>query len=548
MPARLGQSKRFPQYLSVIICLNFDSFKFQDYVFPYHNKGKLISHHMKKVLIFVVCYHADKFINGLLKRIPAEIWDTAKYDTEILIIDDHSTDNTFYTAHEYIMQAGLRRFTLLSNPVNQGYGGNQKIGYHYAIQYGFDVVLLLHGDGQYPPEYIVPMISPILNGEADVVLGSRMLKKTDALKGGMPFYKWIGNQILTGLQNTMLGTHLSEFHSGYRAYSVAALAKVPFDLNSNYFDFDTEIIVQLLDTGQRFREIPIPTFYGDEISRVNGIKYAALILRTTLLSRIVRLGIFYDPRFYYQAGNTEYFSKFGYPSSHQFALDHLNKGATVLDMGCGPGLMANELNRFGIKTISIDTAIHPMARNASIEAIEANIETYDFTTFTRKVDAILLLDIIEHLKSPESLLNRIREAFSAQAPLVIITTGNISFFIIRLALLFGMFNYGRRGILDLDHTRLFTFASLKRLVQSHGYEVLEVKGIPVPFPLAMGNTRFARLILNINRVLIFLSKKLFSYQIAMTVRPKPTLKQLLSDARSKRELLLVQLAKNGKSP
>jgi hypothetical protein len=116
-----------------------------------------------------------------------------------------------------------------------------------------------------------------------------------------------------------------------------------------------------------------------------------------------------------------------------------------------------------------------------------------------------------------------------------------------LAFLFGMFNYGRRGILDLDHTRLFTFTSLKRLVQSHGCEVLEMKGIPVPFPFVMGNIRLARLILNINRALIFLSKKLFSYQIAMTVRPKPTLKQLPSDARSKREMLLVQLAKDGKS-
>ncbi len=499
---------------------------------------------MKKVLIFIVCYHAERFIDSVLKRIPAEVWDTARYDTEILIIDDHSADNTFSAAHAYTQQTGSQRITLLSNPVNQGYGGNQKIGYHYAIQYGFDVVLLLHGDGQYPPEYIIPMIEPILTGEVDVVFGSRMIHKKEALKGGMPLYKWVGNQVLTGLQNAMLHSHLTEFHSGYRAYSVAALAKIPFDLNANYFDFDTEIIVQLLDTGHRIREIPIPTFYGDEISRVNGIKYAVLILCTTLLSRIVRLGIFYDPRFDYQFGNTKYTAKFGYASSHQFALDRLTPDSTVLDIGCGPGLVAQTLAQHHVKTISIDTTIQPLAREASIESIETDIETYDFVNCTRQIDAILLLDVIEHLKSPESLLNRIRQAFSAQAPRVIITTGNVAFFLIRLALCFGMFNYGRRGILDLDHTRLFTFGSLRRLVQSHGYEVLEVQGIPVPFVLAMGNTLLARIMIAINSALICLSKSLFSYQIAMVIRPKPTLTQLLNDAWQTREKLLVQLGKD----
>ena len=113
------------------------------------------------------------------------------------------------------------KITVLYNPVNQGYGGNQKIGYHYAIERGFDFVALLHGDGQYAPEFLPALIEPLLKGEADAVFGSRMMNKRDALKGGMPLYKFVGNRILTSIQNRVLGANLTEFHSGYRVYSVA---------------------------------------------------------------------------------------------------------------------------------------------------------------------------------------------------------------------------------------------------------------------------------------------------------------------------------------
>lgn len=493
---------------------------------------------MKKVLILIVCYQAERFIEGVLQRIPDAVWAKEAFETEILIIDDQSADRTFYTAHAYTEQQSHRRITVLRNPVNQGYGGNQKIGYHYAIEHGFDVVVLLHGDGQYPPEYIVPMVEPILNDDADVVLGSRMMNKLDALRGRMPLYKWLGNQFITGLQNLMLHSRLSEFHTGFRAYSVRALARVPFDLNSDYYDFDTDIIIQMLDTEQRILEIPVPTFYGDEICYVNGFRYAALILHTTLLSRIIKLGIFYHPKFDYETGNTRYIGKFGYPSSHQFALDRVSQGQTVLDIGCGPGLMAQALAAHNVGTVSIDVKIQPLVRAFSREVIEADLDSYDFSTQQTPVQVILLLDVIEHLKSPESLIRRLRAAYASRAPRVIVTTGNVAFLPLRIALLCGMFNYGRRGILDLDHTRLFTFGSLRRLLETHGYEILEVKGIPPPFPVSLGDTPLARALLFLNRVFIRLWRTLFAYQIAIVARPRPTLSQLLSEAHRERDRLL----------
>jgi glycosyltransferase involved in cell wall biosynthesis len=482
-----------------------------------------------KVLILIVSYHAEQFIQAVLNRIPADIWANDRFETEVLIIDDQSPDNTFDRAVDYARDSPKKNITVLYNPKNQGYGGNQKIGYHYAVDNGFDAVVLLHGDGQYAPEHLPAMIAPLLDGTADVVLGSRMINRADALRGKMPLYKWVGNQILTTCQNWILGSSLAEFHTGYRAFRVSALASIPFERNSNYFDFDTDILIQLMDTGKRFAEIPVPTFYGDEVSRVNGLKYAALIVRTSIMSRIMRLGIYYDPRFDYELSNTHYAPKFGYASSHEFALNRVRPESIVLDVGCGPGFMSKELAKRGVKTISLDRYIDASTRACSHKVIEADIENFDFSDDSR-VDTILLLDIIEHLESPELFLLRARNRYCENAPEMVITTGNVAFLPIRLSLLLGQFNYGKRGILDLTHTRLFTFSSLRRLVVQRGYEVVAVSGLPAPFPLALGEGRLARVLLALNSLLIKISKGMFAYQIAMVVVPRPTLSLLLRKA------------------
>jgi glycosyltransferase involved in cell wall biosynthesis len=156
------------------------------------------------------------------------------------------------------------------------------------IDNGLDVVVLLHGDGQYAPEFLPQMVAPITSGESDVVFGSRMMTRGAALKGGMPRYKFIGNKILTFWQNTMAQVHLSEWHSGYRAYSIKALSCIDFESNSDYFDFDTEIILQMIETKMRLHEIPIPTFYGDELSRVNGMLYGWRVAKHTTKWRLHR--------------------------------------------------------------------------------------------------------------------------------------------------------------------------------------------------------------------------------------------------------------------
>ena len=233
-----------------------------------------------KLLIFVVAYNAEKTIESVINRIPKKL--SLIYDIEVLIIDDCSKDHTFKICKEiFKSKKSYFKLNILYNPKNQGYGGNQKIGYHYSIKKKFDFVVLLHGDGQYAPEELPKLMSGLEKNKYDVVMGSRMINKKNALKGGMPFYKLVGNIVLTKVQNFLLNTKLAEFHTGYRIYSIKSLKKIPFHLNTQDFHFDTEILIQLFLINAKIKEISIPTFYGDEICHVNGIKYAFDVVKTT---------------------------------------------------------------------------------------------------------------------------------------------------------------------------------------------------------------------------------------------------------------------------
>jgi glycosyltransferase involved in cell wall biosynthesis len=480
-----------------------------------------------KVLVFVVAYQAESTLAGVLNRIPPLPRDV---DAEVLVIDDSSSDRTFEVGLRSGIDSGMR-VTVLSNPTNHGYGGNQKLGYAYAIRNGFDVVVLLHGDGQYAPERIPGLLEPLMDGSADAVFGSRMMVAGAARRGGMPLYKFIGNKILTWCQNRLLRTRFSEFHSGFRAYRVSALAKIPFRYNSNAFHFDTEIIIQLVLGGFKIVEVPIPTYYGDEICRVNGIGYAIDVLQATVGSRLHGINLLYDRRFDVDdSANRHYELKLGYRSSHTAAIDTVPAGARVLDIGCGPGLVAAELVKKGCVVDGADQwpPIDPDVFNA----FHVWREPEPLTADLRAYDCVLLLDIVEHLTHPERFLDALREGARSlgDRPRVIVTTGNVAFVIVRLQALLGRFNYGKRGILDLTHTRLYTFKTLRHLFEQCGFRITRVEGIPAPFPLALGANGFARAAGRLNELLIRLAPGLFAYQIFMVATPTPTVEALLDNA------------------
>jgi glycosyltransferase involved in cell wall biosynthesis len=255
-----------------------------------------------KLLVCVLCYNAEKFVIDTINRIPKIL---KEFSTDILIIDDASSDSSFEIVSKINKSQFSFNLVCLKNPINQKYGGNVKLGITYAIEEGYDAIAFTHADGQYPPELIYDYASLVLKGDYSTVFGSRMHNKKSALKGGMPLYKFFGNICLTAFQNFFLSTDFSEFHSGFRIYSLSALKKVPYEMASNYFDFDTDVTLQFLSAGLKIKEMPIPTKYGEEVSRVNVFYYGFVILKTTIVYLAHLKGVYYERKFDLHANDKE---------------------------------------------------------------------------------------------------------------------------------------------------------------------------------------------------------------------------------------------------
>ena len=211
--------------------------------------------HAKKIIVVMPAYHAEKTLAACYEAIPHDIVD------EVLLVDDASDDATVAVAE----RLGIRTYR---HPANRGYGGNQKTCYALALERGADIVVMLHPDYQYEPRLITAMAAMVASDVYDVVIGSRILGNT-ALAGGMPRYKYIANRFLTAVQNLLLGSKLSEFHSGYRAFSRRVLETLPLAQNSDDFVFDNEMLVQALAFGMRVGEISCPTRYFADASEIN---------------------------------------------------------------------------------------------------------------------------------------------------------------------------------------------------------------------------------------------------------------------------------------
>jgi glycosyltransferase involved in cell wall biosynthesis len=236
--------------------------------------------HGKKVVVVMPAYNAEKTLRRTYEEIPLE------YVDDIILVDDHSSDSTVAVARTLDIKTFVHR-------ENRGYGANQKTCYTGALKLGADVIVMIHPDYQYTPKLIVAMASLIALGQYDVVLGSRVLSE-GALKGGMPLYKYISNRVLTFIQNILLDKKLSEYHTGYRAFSRDVLETLPLNENSDDFVFDNQMLAQVCFFNYSIGEISCPTKYFEDASSVNfkrSVIYGLGVLKTSFAYRLQKSGL-----------------------------------------------------------------------------------------------------------------------------------------------------------------------------------------------------------------------------------------------------------------
>lgn len=465
-----------------------------------------------RVALFIVAYNAESHLEAVVARIPGRLLPAFR---EIFIIDDSSADGTFTVARNLVRRYPQARLRVFRTPFNRGYGGNQKLGYLYALRRGFDYVVLLHGDGQYAPEYLPRLLAACAEGY-DAVLASRMLNRKEALRGGMPIHKWIGNRILTRLGNLILGTRFSEFHTGYRAYRVAALRQIPFTANTDDFHFDGEILAQAAFAGWKIREVAIPTFYGDEVCHVPGFRYGVRFLRSLLLARLTRLGLFYQKNFDIALyDDTTYAFKRSPYSLHQWVIGRLELSPeiTSIELGANHGELSAEVARRVSRHVAVDR--FPPDRGGRAESVALDLDRpFAAQLGEESFDVCLALDVIEHLKSPEQFAQDVFSLMKTGGT-VIFSTANVAYVLLRLAMLCGQFNYGKRGILDMTHARLFTIPSFTRLLRQNGFRIESVRGFPPPFTDMVRSGRFWRAVERGHALLSRWFPRLFAFNFAV---------------------------------
>ncbi|WP_266363001.1 glycosyltransferase family 2 protein [Tellurirhabdus rosea] len=238
-------------------------------------------YNQKRVAVVLPAYRAALTLERTYREIPFDIVD------EVILVDDASPDNTVEEAR----RLGIRH--VIRHEKNRGYGGNQKSCYQKALELGADIVVMLHPDYQYTPKLIVAMVSIIGNDLYPVVFGSRILGK-GALKGGMPMYKYVANRFLTLTQNILMNQKLSEYHTGYRAFSAGVLRSLDFSHNSDDFIFDNEMIAQIFYKGFDIAEVTCPTKYFEEASSINFKRssiYGLGVLKVSLFYRLTKWGV-----------------------------------------------------------------------------------------------------------------------------------------------------------------------------------------------------------------------------------------------------------------
>jgi 2-polyprenyl-3-methyl-5-hydroxy-6-metoxy-1,4-benzoquinol methylase len=377
-----------------------------------------------------------------------------------------------------------------------------------AIRAGCDLIVTLRTDAGHVPESVARLLAPFADEEVACVIGSRLREHADTV----PFLHRLGLRLATGVQNQLLGSSLSDAHSSYRAYRASTLATLPFRNNSDDFVFETELVIQHLTDGKHIEEVAVPATRAPHTQR--GLLYGWRSFRTVIRALANRVHLVYHPKFDLEGAKPSYRYKEAPTSLHQFVIRrHSQSGIKVADVGAGSASVSGSLHEAGANVTAIDH--HRPDAEVPFHYIEADLDQ-DFAerilaSQRGPADKVLALDVIEHLMRPEHGIAEIHRILRPGGTLIA-STANIAFLAIRLSLALGQFNYGKRGILDVTHTRLFTIRSFCRALEGEGFHIEKIRGFGPPIEDVIGDSTLLRGLDRIAGALARIWPSMFAYQ------------------------------------
>lgn len=494
-------------------------------------------------MILVLAFNAEKSIRNLLSELLPFVIENPQ--NEILIIDDASPDKTFEMATSWVSTTNAKNIHIFKNRIQHGYGANQKVGFRYSIDHGFSFIVIHQSHFSISPEIYKTLIAPFsIDNKIDGVLGF-----CEGFSNDDVFTRLIASGV-NFLQDKLSKTNHLDWRSPLRAYRTSALTHIAFELNANKEQFDSEVVLQLINNKSIISSVPVDM--SGKLRNSASLDVGTLFshIKATLKFWLQKFHLFYDIRFHPELVLLDkkendhgfvYEEKFSSNSPHSAVCENqdlIRDGSSVLDLGCSTGYVANKLIQDkNCTVVGVDILPLSPSKRTSFEYHELNFES-DHEQLVKILekqpyDAILLLDVLEHLSFPELFLLRIYRAHLKKNPKVIVSTGNVAFVVVRLMLLLGQFNYGAKGILDITHKRLFSRRTFKNLLEQTGFTITKVRYFPFPFGALGFSGGIASIFEKINLVLIDIAPSLFSYQIMFETvpleRPEKTLEENLAD-------------------
>jgi 2-polyprenyl-3-methyl-5-hydroxy-6-metoxy-1,4-benzoquinol methylase len=459
--------------------------------------------------LFVFEAAAPDLLRSVLDRIPSAVAD---WFEEIVVIQERSAGRDHPVA-PHLLGEGRANLQIQRLPRDSGYGGARKAAFEYALLKGFDHVVMIRGDGLHPPEALPSLVGPIHEDSEQMVFAYRQMgsPKTPGSWNRLPHL--VAHRLATGFQNRLLGLRLEDYHSGYRVYAMQAIARIPYQLDSEDYRFDMQMVIQCRALGVPVTEVPVTPIWREYPTSFIGLVEVLRACRCAIEYRLHQLHLLRLGRYFVEQ-DVRYTLKQSLTGSHMQIVAAIAPGSSVLDLGCSQGLLARPLREKNVRVTGVDIA-PPGSRTDELDAYFCrDLDVPLELPLEREFDYIIVSDVIEHLRNRTQLLRGARR-FLKEGGRLIISTPNIALWFYRLSLLFGRFEYGPRGVLDETHVHLFTRSTFRREVEKAGFFVLRERVTALPFEVVFESTGRSRLIRAMNRSYHTLARiwpTLFAYQ------------------------------------